>query len=237
MPVKPADIARRLNISTSALRHYEQWGIVPPVKREANGYRSYTEKHIAYFECIRAMGPGFGMAVTRDVLGNMAAGRTDEALWLASAAQAALYRKKQMAEKTIQVLDSAALDNVDHRGRLRWMTVGEAAKETSIPASAIRHWEKMGLIEVERNPANGYRMFSPAQIRRILIIGTLREAVWSLETIKEVIRELDHNNVEQARRVAREALQFLNDLNRLQMNGIGFLNRLIPNSGEGAESD
>ncbi|GBK66162.1 MAG: hypothetical protein E7L01_12030 [Paenibacillus macerans] len=53
-------------------------------------------------------------------------------------------------------------------------------------------------IEVSRNPDNGYRSFSPAQIRRILIIGTLRTAVWSLDFIKEVIRELDHNNLEQA---------------------------------------
>ncbi|GJM68910.1 hypothetical protein HMSSN036_11260 [Paenibacillus macerans] len=68
-------------------------------------------------------------------------------------------------------------------------------------------------IEVSRNPDNGYRSFSPAQIRRILIIGMLRTAVWSLDFIKEVIRELDHNNLEQARRMARDSLQYLNGVN------------------------
>jgi len=61
LTVRPIDIARKLNISTSALRHYEDWGIIPPVERGANGYRVYTEVHVAYFECIRAMNAGFGM--------------------------------------------------------------------------------------------------------------------------------------------------------------------------------
>lgn len=226
-PIRPADIANRLGISTSALRYYEEWGIVPTVERGENGYRRYTQRHVAYFECVRAMSPGFGMDATKAVMRCLVAGKTDEALWRVSAEQASLHARKQMADQTIQVLDTDALDPVDRRGRPKRMTIGEASAKTSIPASAIRHWEKMGLVEPERDPDNGYRYFGPAQIRRILIIGTLRSAVWSLETIREVIRELDHHNVEQARRIAREALRFLSELNRCQMRGIHYLHRLI----------
>lgn len=52
MIIRPIDIARRLNISTNALRHYEDWGIIPPVERGTNGYRIYTAEHVAYFECM-----------------------------------------------------------------------------------------------------------------------------------------------------------------------------------------
>ena len=107
------------------------------------------------------------------------------------------------------------------------MTIGEVAKETGVAPSAIRHWERSALIEVARNDENGYRRFSPTQIRQILIIGTLRKAVWSLDIIKRVIKELDHNNLEQARRIARDSLQYLNNLNRSRMRGIRFLYRLI----------
>lgn len=227
MKVRPIDIAKRLNISTSALRHYENWGILPPVERGINGYRIYTPIHIAYFECIRAMSPGFGVDTTVKVLRKLLHKEIDDALWIVNEAQASLHREKGMAEKTIKVLDSKELDNLDARGRRRWMTIGEVSKETSVPASAIRHWEKMGLISVSRDGDNGYRTFSPTQIRQILIIGTLRTAVWSLETIKKVIKELDHNNLEQARRVARESLQFLNNINRNRMRGIRYLYRLI----------
>lgn len=225
--LRPIDIAKRLNISTSALRHYEEWGIVPPVERGPNGYRMYTETHVAYFECIRAMSPCFGMGVTSKVLRRLIRRDVDEALWLVTEAQGKLHQEKLVAEKTIRVLDTKSLDNLDARGRRKWMTIGEVSKETSIPASAIRHWEKMGLIAVARDEENGYRRFSPSQIRQILIIGTLRSAVWSLDVIREVIRELDHNNLEQARKVARDSLRFLNDINRYRIGGIRALHRIL----------
>ncbi|MGZ7444178.1 MerR family DNA-binding transcriptional regulator [Paenibacillus sp. TH7-28] len=227
MNIRPIDIAKKLKISTSALRHYEDWGIIPAVERGLNGYRVYTELHVAYFECLRAMSLGFGMDTTKAVLKKLLKKEVDEALWMVNAAQAELHKERLKAEKTIQILDTKELDHLDTRGKKRWMTIGEIAKETMIPASAIRHWEKRGLIEVSRNPDNGYRSFSPAQIRRILIIGTLRTAVWSLDFIKEVIRELDHNNLEQARRMARDSLQYLDGVNRMRMRGIRYLDLLI----------
>ena len=33
-----------------------------------NGYRLYTEEHVAYFECIRAMNEGFGMDLVRKIM-------------------------------------------------------------------------------------------------------------------------------------------------------------------------
>ncbi|XID94873.1 MerR family DNA-binding transcriptional regulator [Paenibacillaceae bacterium WGS1546] len=227
LALRPIDIAKKLNISTSALRHYEDWGIIPRVERGANGYRIYTELHVAYFECIRAMSPGFGMDLTSNVLRKIINDEIDEALWTVNEAQASLQKDKLMAEKTISVLDTKQLENLDARGRRRWMSIGEVSKETSIPASAIRHWEKMGMITVRRNADNGYRTFSPTQIRQILIIRTLRSAIWSLDIVKKVIEELDHNNLDQARRVAKDSLSYLNGINRLRMRGIGYLYRLI----------
>lgn len=227
MSVRPIDIARSLHISTSALRHYEAGGIIPPVERGDNGYRIYTDIHVAYFKCIHEMSPGFGMGITSDVMKKLIAYQIDDALWIVNDAQARLQSDKMLAEKTIRVLDTKSLDNVDARGRRKWMSIGEVSRETAVPATAIRHWEKRGLINVSRDPDNGYRLFSPTQIRQILIIGTLRTAVWSLDTIKQVIRELDHNNLEQARQIARDSLQYLNRINRDRMCGIRYLQQLI----------
>jgi DNA-binding transcriptional MerR regulator len=227
MPIRPIDIAKRLQISTSALRNYEEFGIVPHVERGDNGYRLYTDVHVAYFECICAMSPGFGMGITSDAMRMLIRHEIDEALWLVNDAMASLQQEKAVAEQTIRVLDTKELENLDSRGRRKWMTIGEVSKETGLPASAIRHWEKMGLIEVSRSDENGYRTFSPTQIRQILIIGTLRRAVWSLDVIKRVISELDHNNLEQARQIARDSLQFLNNINRRRMRGIQYLYALI----------
>lgn len=50
------EIAKKMNISTSPLGHYESWGLIHNVERAENGYRLYTKEHKAYFDCIRALG-------------------------------------------------------------------------------------------------------------------------------------------------------------------------------------
>jgi DNA-binding transcriptional MerR regulator len=55
MKYRPIDIARKLNISTSTLRIYEDMGIIPPVKRTDSGYRIFTQIHLDYFICIKKM--------------------------------------------------------------------------------------------------------------------------------------------------------------------------------------
>ncbi|WP_158299391.1 MerR family transcriptional regulator [Paenibacillus antri] len=227
MKYRPIDIARRLGISTSALRHYEDWGLVPPVARGANGYRIYTEEHLAYFECVRAMSAGFGMALTSDALKRVRSGDFDAALWIVNDALSELQQEKRMAEQTIRALETIEPAELESKGKRKWMTIGEVSKLTAQPASAIRHWEKMGLIDPPRNEENGYRLYGPAEVRHIRIIAPLRTSVWSLETIQRVVRELDRNDLEQARRVARDALRYLHDSLRRRIRGIRHLDLLV----------
>jgi len=42
-----AELARRVGIASSAVRWYEQAGVLPPADREANGYRAYTNADVA----------------------------------------------------------------------------------------------------------------------------------------------------------------------------------------------
>ncbi|XEC96587.1 MerR family transcriptional regulator [Paenibacillus tarimensis] len=226
MTIRPIDIARKLNISTSALRHYEEWGLIPPVKRGTNGYRIYTEEHVAYFECIRAFYPGFGMEVTREVLQKVRNREVDEAIWLFTGQQAKLHQDKIIAERTVQVLETKELDLLDAKGRKRYLTIGEVSKETSVPSTAIRHWEKAGLITIPRDQENGYRRFGTPQIRQVLVIHTLRKSIWSLDVIKQILLELEQNQIERARLIAQESLRNLNRINRDQHRGIYYFYRL-----------
>lgn len=226
MQFRPIDVAKQLNISTSALRHYESWGIIPAPERAPNGYRIYTEEHVAYFACIRAMYPVFSMQLISDVLKKIQKKEVDAALWLVSEAQASLYRDKQVAEKTVEVLEGQEFDNIDVPRKKKWMTIGEVSEETLVPSSAIRHWEKIGLITPSRDPENGYRRFNRFHVRKILIIRTLKTSVYSLDVIKEVIKELDHNNIEQAKKVAKDSIEYLNQLNRAQVRGVNYLYQL-----------
>lgn len=68
-------IATKSNISTSALKHYEAWGLIPTVERASNGYRIYTQEHESYFQCIRALKSGFGMDLVKEVMPRIVKGR------------------------------------------------------------------------------------------------------------------------------------------------------------------
>jgi DNA-binding transcriptional MerR regulator len=222
MKIRPIDIARKLHISTSALRNYEAQGIVPPTKRLSNGYRIYTEAHIAYFECIQGMAPGFGMEVTSEVLRKIQLKDVHAAFWLVKEKEASLYRNKKVAESTLQILQS---QNCDLNAENEWMTIGEVSEQTMIPPTAIRHWEKIGLITASRDPGNGYRKFNGSQLRKILLIRSLRTSVYSLDVVqlKQAIEELDHDNVEKAITIAIDTLKYLDKVSELQLRGTHYL--------------
>lgn len=217
---KPHEIARQLHISTSALRHYEAWGVVPAPERAANGYRLYTEEHLAYFQCLRAMFPGFGVALTCDVLRHIQSARLDAAFWLVNREQANLHRDKVAADQTMELLQTPELPVITSRKRMAHMTIGEAAACTGVTTSSIRHWEKEGLLTPERDPENGYRRFSPLHIRQILLIRTLRGTVYFLSTIKEIVHAVEHQSIEQAKKLTEDAIRTIHERNRQQFLGV-----------------
>ena len=223
---KPVDIARALHISTSALRHYESWGVVPAPDRDMNGYRLYTDVHLAYFRCLRAMFPGFGVGLTCTVLKHIQHEEVDEAFWLVNEEQANLHQEKVVANQLLTVLEQIDLPTIGNKTFKSPMTIGEAAEYTGVAASAIRHWEKEGLIIPERNPENGYRMFNALHIRKILLLRTLRSTLYFLKSMKEIVEALDHHSIEQAKKVTENAIRSLHDRNRQQFRGVHELVKL-----------
>ncbi|ATH94131.1 transcriptional regulator [Bacillus glycinifermentans] len=228
---KPIEIARKLNISTSALRHYESWGAVPAPERAENGYRLYTALHLAYFRCLRAMFPAFGVSVTCKVLRHIQNGDIDAAFWFVNKEQADLHEEKAVADQTLAILRDPELPIVPGHKMKRRMTIGEAAALTNVQTSAIRQWEKEGLITPERDPENGYRLFTPVHIRQILLIRTLRRTVYFLENMKEIVQAVEHQSIEKAKQVTERALESIHQRNRRQFYGVHQLVELCKEAG------
>lgn len=228
---KPIEIARELYISTSALRHYESWGVVPAPERSDKGYRLYTKLHLAYFRCLRAMFSGFGAGLTCEVLRLIQKRDMDGAFWLVNQEQARLHREKTVAEQTLALLQNPELPPLPNIKMKNRMTIGEAAALADVQPSSIRHWEKEGLIVPERHPENGYRLFTPTHIRQILLIRTLRKTVYVLENMKEIVRGVEHQNIEKAKTVTLEALSSIHDRNRRQFYGVHQLAELCIEAG------
>ncbi|MCP1308876.1 MerR family transcriptional regulator [Paenibacillus tyrfis] len=217
---KPIEIARELHISTSALRHYESWGVVPAPDRAPNGYRLYTKVHLAYFRCLRAMFPAFGVGLTCQVLRLVQSGDVDTAFWLVNKEQANLHHEKTVADQTLELLQNPELPLAANKKLKTHMGIGEVAAFTGVQDSAIRHWEKEGLISPERDPENGYRIFTPMHVRQILLIRTLRRTVYFLENMKEIVQAVEHQSIEQAKKVTENALVSIHQRNRQQFYGV-----------------
>lgn len=225
--MKGSEIAKKLHISTSALKHYEAWGLIPKVERAANGYRIYTKEHEAYFQCIRALQSGFGMELVKKIMQHLINGEKLDALWLINKAQVDLHAEKLTVQRTVDMLDLTELIELPPYVNKQMFTIGEVAKEANISASAIRHWEKEGLIQSERHKESGFRIYSPSDIRKVLIIRTVQRVVYSLDIVREVLSELDKNNVTQAKEIALKSLQYLDHALVEQIRGIACLHNLI----------
>ncbi len=224
---RPIDIATELKVSTSALRHYEAYELIPLPKRSGANYRLYTDLHFAYFRAIRACSIGFSFALTIEVIQAIKAGAIDKALWKVNGEQAQLHHEKKVTEQTLDLLRDSSFTIKDKNKWKSHMTIGEAAKLTNVQTSAIRHWEKEGLLKAERHPDNGYRMFTPMHIRQILIIRSMRETVYFLEEMKEIVQAVEQHSVDAAERATKRALERLNKRNQLQFSAIKELVNLL----------
>ncbi|MGP4039754.1 MerR family transcriptional regulator [Gracilibacillus sp. D59] len=225
--VRPIDIARKLNISTSALRHYESWGIVPRSIRKENGYRVYTEEHVAYFVCIRALNTGFGMGFVNKIMPLVQKRKFTEVLWLVNEKQADLHKEKEKTEKVIEVLEIEVAEKIPVRKQKEFYTIGEVAEALDVPTTALRYWEKEELIEPNRDKVNGYRRYTKSDISKLLIIRTLRKAFFSIEIIREMIKEFDNNNITKAKKVAKDSLIYMDYLVEEQLKGQYYLYKLF----------
>ncbi|GLC31722.1 MerR family transcriptional regulator [Clostridium omnivorum] len=201
MEYRPIDIARKLNISTSTIRIYEDMGIIPPVKRTDSGYRIFTQIHLDYLICIRNMVKGYSLEFTGDLLREHMKGNDHKALWMITKSQADLYAEKMRLERVGQNL----IKNLNYKSsdikkdKKNLMTIKEISKITDISTTTIRYWETIGLISSVRGEGNNYRLFNEDQIKVILIIHALKYSLkmkynyYNMEMLKKELKEFIYN--------------------------------------------
>lgn len=70
------------------------------------------------------------------------------------------------------------------------LSIGEVAREVNISVSAIRFYERNGLLpEVER--VGGKRRFGPDTVRRLGVIDVAKQAGFSLDEIRALFDSID----------------------------------------------
>jgi DNA-binding transcriptional MerR regulator len=228
MQMRPIDIARKLKVSTTMLRHYEEFGMIPAVLRSPSGYRIFTEEHVAYFICIREMMHGFTMTEIAHMLRPVLEGRIDEALWMANNAQVVLQNDKFVCEN----IRKRFLTKKKRVTVEREFTIDAVSKSTGIIPSTIRYWDNIGLISAYRCTDNNYRTFTQKNIDEILIVQALKLAMrargerYAVEQIRKTMEQFDFNATDHIISIVTSIESHLSMLNRAQIRSIAALYRL-----------
>lgn len=187
----PKQIANVLNVSTTTLRRYEEQNLIPVVPRTESNHRFYTSIHFQAFITIRALLKGYDIPIVYKVMRMIKNVKFEEALWLINEQQFNIQVEKKRVEEILNMIRNADFTKYKNVELSERMSIGEAAKIAGVNTSAIRHWEHEGLVHSERNKENGYRMFPISELRKILVISSLRKTVYYIENMKSLLDDLE----------------------------------------------
>jgi len=71
------------------------------------------------------------------------------------------------------------------------LTVAELERASGVPSHVIRYYTRIGLLKPGRNPGNGYKLFGPAHLTRLLFIRRAKSLGCSLKEIREICRSAE----------------------------------------------
>lgn len=189
---KTSEIASMIGIHPNTVRLYEESGLIPKPERQANGYRIFTDLHIAQLRLARL---AFQIEVLQNGLRKKivqmvkvsALGDYDTALLLTNEYLDQIRKERFNAEEAIEIVNQI-ISGESSENTLS-LKRKEVSEHLNITMDALRNWEMNGLLTVKRRE-NGYRVYTGEDIRRLKIIRSLRCANYSLEAILRMLSHL-----------------------------------------------
>jgi len=203
--LRTSDVAKAVGVHPNTVRLYEEWGFLPPIPRSASGYRWFTEAHLDQMRLARTAlhGPWPGRNIKRSALAlvrQAAADNLGGALEQAYRHLALVQAERAQAEAAAELLERWARGTAAD-ATAKPLQIGEAAGLLDVTTDILRNWERNGLIQVPRNPRNGYRVYGAAEIGRLRVIRMLSRAGYSMMAILRMLLQLDQGQKENLRQV------------------------------------
>ena len=67
------------------------------------------------------------------------------------------------------------------------LSIGEAATACGLPKKTIRYYADIGLVTPAARASNGYRVYSPAEIRQLIFVRRARAFGFSIDECRELL--------------------------------------------------
>jgi DNA-binding transcriptional MerR regulator len=199
-----SQVAREAGVHPNTVRRYAEWGLIPPVERTPSGYRRFTQRHL---DCMRlarliylSAYPGRGLRQSSLRVIQAAVTEGWEAARQEAVRHLALVQaERRQAEVAADLLEHWAQEDAQESGGPA-LRIGEAARALDVTIDMLRNWERNGLIDVPRNPHNGYRRYGPKEISRLRVIRMLGKAGYSMMAMLRMFLQLDRGETRDLRR-------------------------------------
>jgi DNA-binding transcriptional MerR regulator len=179
-------------LSAQAVRNYEEEGIVPDAERTPHGYRVYTPLHAQALRTFVALVPAHGHQTAADIMRALNTDDIDTALALLDESHAQLLQDRQ----TLAAVDTALRDLASSEPQAPPQSgvifIGGLARQMGIGPATLRKWEKAGLVEPQRDPITGYRVYTSTDIRDAHLAHQLRRGGYLLHQIAPLIEQVRH---------------------------------------------
>jgi DNA-binding transcriptional MerR regulator len=202
--LRTSDLARAVGVHPNTVRRYVDWKLIPPVERSPAGYRRFTERHL---DCLRLARQVYAIVYPGrtirhsgcQVIQAAVAGDLGGAVELAHQHLALILAERAHAETAAGLLERWAQGAILDATR-RPLRTTQTAQLLGVTIDILRNWERNGLLQVPRDPHNGYRRYGPAEISRLRVIRTLSRAGYSLSAILRMLVQLDRGETTDLRR-------------------------------------
>ena len=70
------------------------------------------------------------------------------------------------------------------------MHIGEVAARTELSLRSLRHWEEVGLLVPSARTDGGFRLYTEADVEKILVIRRMKPLGFSLDEMKAVMADI-----------------------------------------------
>lgn len=201
---KTSQVAAIIGVHPNTVRLYEDCEFISKPQRLSNGYRVFTDLHIAQFQMART-------ALQVEVLQNglrkqiieivklTAKCRFDDAIAATLEYINKVKIEKENAEEALAITNEL-LCGIDTKRTELLLDRRHTAKHLGVTIDTLRNWELNGLLQVKRKE-NGYRMYTREDIQWLKIIRSLRCANYSLSSILRMLGAISKNRLVDIRTV------------------------------------
>ncbi|WP_066495496.1 MerR family transcriptional regulator [Abyssisolibacter fermentans] len=194
---KTAQVAKVIGIHPNTVRLYEKLELIPKPQRLSNGYRVFTDFHIAQFKLTRTalkvevLQSGLRKNII-NIIKLSAQGKFQKAIAYTNNYINQVKIEQKNAEEAIEITKKL-LSGIQEKEKDVAFTRKQTAVYLRVTIDTLRNWEMNGLISVKRKQ-NGYRVYTKNDIQILKIIRSLRCANYSLAAILRMVSALSNNS-------------------------------------------